>query len=286
MAAEQDNILVTGANGMLGTDLASMLETAGYHVHGCDLPEVDITRPAQLAKQLAGCAAVINCAAYTDVDGAETHQAAADAVNHKAVADLGRLARQYDLHVIHISTDFVFNGTLDRPYRETDAPRPLSIYGKTKLAGERALAASGCRHAIVRVQWTYGGAGQNFVTKFLQRADGADELLMVADQHGSPTCTQDVAGALIELLRQRAEGLYHYAASGYATRFEVAKAVLEETGMTEKTLKPCRTADFPAAARRPLNSRFDCRRIDGRLTRPRPHWRDSLATFVHKTLGR
>ncbi len=271
---------------MLGTDLCAELAAAGLDVRPFDLPECDITRPGDLEAALAGVGTVVNCAAYTDVDGAETHRDLAEAVNHLAVAGLGRLAATRGLYVIHISTDFVFDGELDRPYQETDAPRPLNTYGATKLAGEQALAASGCAHAVVRLQWTYGRAGRHFVGKVLERAAARDELAVVADQVGSPTWTRDAARALRDVCEARAEGLFHYAAAGYASRNEVAAAILELSGLRGKRVRPCRTADFPAAARRPLNSRFDCRRIEAVLRRPRPHWRAALAEFLGADSGR
>ena len=169
---------------MLGTDLCQALRAAGCRVTAPDLPEFDITRADHVELALAGASAVVNCAAYTNVDGAETKRELAEAVNHVAVGTLGRLAAARGLYVLHISTDFVFDGELERPYRETDLPRPLSVYGASKLAGEQALGAAGGEHAIVRVQWTYGRGGQNFVSKFLARAAVTDELAMVADQVG------------------------------------------------------------------------------------------------------
>ena len=265
---------------MLGTDLCQALRAAGCRVTAPDLPEFDITRADHVELALGGTSAVVNCAAYTNVDGAETKRELAEAVNHVAVGTLGRLAAARGLYVLHISTDFVFDGELERPYRETDLPRPLSVYGASKLAGEQALGAAGGEHAIVRVQWTYGRGGQNFVSKFLARAAVTDDLAMVADQVGAPTWTRDVSMALLEVLERRRQGLFHYAAVGYASRFEVAQAILELGGLTGKRLRPCRTSDFPAAARRPLNSRFDCSAIDAVLAQPRRPWRAALARYL------
>ncbi|MCK5801433.1 MAG: sugar nucleotide-binding protein, partial [Lentisphaeria bacterium] len=193
---------------------------------------------------------------------------------------LGHLARERGVHVLHIGTDFVFDGHLDRPYGETDTTSPLSVYGTTKLEGEKRLLDSGCACAVVRVQWTYGRGGANFITKFLDRARASDELAMVDDQIGAPTWTVDVARALIQLLQIHATGLYHYAAAGQATRFEVAQAVLDLLRLDGKRLRPCCTTDFPAAAERPLDSRFDCAKIDALPGIVRPPWRDSLTTFL------
>ncbi len=279
-AGSRASVAVLGGRGMLGADLVAALRRAGYAATPFDLPECDVTRERDVALALADVQAVINCAAFTNVDGAESAPEAARAVNAEAPGRIGRLAAQRRIYVLHVSTDFVFDGTQDRPYRETDKPRPVSVYGATKLAGEEAVLASGCRGAVVRVQWTYGQSGNHFIGKFLARALARDDLLMVSDQIGSPTWTQDVSAAFLDLLGARMEGLFHYAAAGYATRFDVARAILELRGLSGKRLTPCRTADFPAAARRPLNSRFDCAKIDAVLASPRPHWRDSLARFL------
>jgi dTDP-4-dehydrorhamnose reductase len=265
---------------MLGTDLCQALRAAGCRVTALDLPEFDITRADHVEPALTGIDAVVNCAAYTNVDGAEANPGLADAVNHAAVGVLGRLAAARGIYLLHIGTDFVFDGELERPYRESDVPQPLNVYGVSKLAGEQALQAAGGAHAIVRVEWTYGRAGQHFIGKFLARAAATDDLVMVADQVGAPTWTGDVSAALLDLLAQRRQGLFHYAAAGYATRFEVAQAILELSGLTGKRLRPCRTSDFPAAAQRPLNSRFDCTAIDAVLARARPPWRAALASYL------
>jgi len=274
-----ERVVVLGGRGMLGTDLTAALREGGYEAAAHDLPEFDIRRVDDLEVALEGADGVVNCAAYTNVDGAEAEPELARAVNADAVGVLGRLAAARGLYVVHVSTDFVFDGALDRAYAETDEARPLSVYGATKLAGERVLAETGCGHAVVRVEWTYGRAGRNFVTKCLERARDCDEMRMVDDQIGSPTWTRDAALALIELLEARRTGLYHYAASGWATRLEVAQFILEQSGL-QRRLTACRTADFPAAAQRPLNSRFDCARVDAVLKRPRPCWQDSLRTFL------
>jgi len=280
--ADLFRIAVPGGRGMLGTDVVAALSAAGFQPVPLDLPEFDLCRTADVERAVRGADAVVNCAAYTNVDGAESHPATAEAVNATAVGRLGEIAARHGRFVLHVSTDFVFDGTLDRPYTEADATNPVNVYGATKLAGEQALAASGCRSVIVRVQWTYGAAGNSFVSKLLSRARAGAELNVVADQVGSPTWTRDVAAALLALAERSVTGLYHYAAAGYATRFEVAAQILQECGL-DCRLAPCRTSDFPAAAARPLNSRFDCHRIDVVLGASRPDWRQALQAFLHQT---
>ena len=170
---------------------------------------------------------VVNCAAYTNVDSAERDVQIAHAVNAEAVGRLGACAARQNKWALHFSTDFVFDGALDRPYSESDIPEPLSEYGRSKLAGEKMLEASGGPHCIVRIEWTYGRHGVNFMTKLIDRARTGESLRVVDDQVGSPTATTVVAAVACELLEQRAIGLFHLASGGYISRFGVAQFVVE-----------------------------------------------------------
>ncbi len=265
---------------MLGTELAAVLAAAGRSVRVLDLPECDVRNPAHLDAAVTEGGVIINCAAYTNVDKAESEPDLARQVNALAPAELGRLAKTRDASVLHFSTDFVFDGTLDRPYAETDTARPLSVYGVTKLEGEQLLAASGCRHITMRVQWTYGAAGHHFLNKLAERARSGGVVRVVTDQVGTPTWTRDVSTALLTLLERPATGLYHFAAAGYASRFEVAQQLVAALKLPAR-LEPCRTSDFPAAAQRPLNSRFNCAKIatllPANLRRP---WSAALADYI------
>jgi dTDP-4-dehydrorhamnose reductase len=272
-------ITVIGGRGMLGLDLCRILTEAGFEVQALDLPEFDISDKTALARVVADSGAVINCAAYTNVDGAEKEQELAWRVNAEAPGHLGELVAAAGKYMIHLSTDFVFDGKLDRPYREDDPARPLSVYGSSKLAGEQALLASGAAACIVRLQWTYGGGGRHFISKLLEQARGGKPLRVVADQVGSPTWTLDVSRAIMELLNLQATGLYHYAAAGTASRFAVAEFVLRELDL-RVPLSPCVSSDFPCPAARPLNSCFNCSKIDGLLKLPRPPWQDSMRRFL------
>lgn len=272
-------VAVLGARGMLGTDLSALLAEAGFDVAASDLPECDVTNPAHLEAALAGADCAVNCAAYTNVDRAEDEPDLARAVNAVAVAEMGRIAARRGLYLVHVSTDFVFDGESERPYVETDLPNPLGVYGATKLEGERALAACGCRHAVVRVQWSYGRHGSNFVSKLLDRARTGAALKVVDDQVGAPTWTLDSARAILCLLRARAAGIFHFAAAGYASRFDVARFVLDRLRLPN-ALAPCSSAEFPARARRPSSSRFDTARIRPLLDHPIRPWQDAMAEFL------
>jgi len=274
-------VAILGGRGMLGSDMVVACTQTGLDVRVYDLPEFDIRRSDHLRHAVQGAEVVVNCAAYTNVDGAESQTPLAFQVNAEAVGRLGTLAGEAGAWVLHISTDFVFDGSLDRPYREEDTPRPLSAYGRTKLQGEQLLRASGCPWCIVRIEWTYGRHGKNFVTKLLERARSGREIKMVDDQVGSPTSTTDVAKALCSLLKRRPEGLYHLASSGYVSRFGAAQFIMERLSLSNR-LVPCKTAEFQSPARRPLNSRFDCAKIAALLDGPIEPWQAPLGRFVEQ----
>jgi dTDP-4-dehydrorhamnose reductase len=281
MAAEGTRIAVLGGRGMLGSDLTKVCRQQGFDPVVLDLPEFDITDTAHLQQAVDGADMIVNCAAYTNVDGAESQAELAYRVNAEAVGRLGAVARETGKWVLHISTDFVFDGCGDKPYVETDHPNPINTYGKTKLAGEELLAQSGCEYCIVRVQWTYGSAGNNFVTKLIQRAKSQDTLKVVNDQTGSPTATVEAARVICELLRKKPEGIFHFASAGYVTRFGMAQFILDKLSI-DVNLLPCKTSDFPSPATRPLNSRFDCSKIayllDGQIER----WQAPLELFLRQ----
>ncbi len=273
------SVSILGGRGMLGTDLADHLKQHGFAVRVWDLPEWDITQSADLTQALQDAAVVVNCAAFTNVDKAETQAAAAMAINATAVGRLGRLARSQDVFVIHVSTDFVFNGQGKRGYQETDTPEPINAYGKSKWLGELALWESACDHAIIRVEWSYGRHGVNFITKFLKRVRTGAELKVVNDQYGSPTWTLEMAAAIRCLIQGRHQGLYHFANAGYASRYDVARFIVKRLKLTNKIM-PCSSKEFPLKAARPNNSRFNITKIKAVLDHPVRSWQAALADFL------
>lgn len=273
------SIAITGGRGMLGSDLVPVFEKAGYKVRALDLPEFDLTRPEHIEKQLAGFEAVINCAAFTNVDKAEEMAETANRVNGEAVGWLGAWARKHQARLIQISTDFVFDGESKRPYQETDQPHPVSVYGRSKLKGEEALLKSGCHCAVLRVQWSYGRHGVNFVGKLLERARRGGELKVVNDQFGAPTWTDDMARAILCLVNKRCEGIFHFANAGYASRFEVAQFVARKLGLPNPVI-PCSSAEFPVKALRPGNSRFCTAKIRKILDHKIRPWEEALGVFL------
>ncbi|MBA7660187.1 dTDP-4-dehydrorhamnose reductase [subsurface metagenome] len=241
----------------------------------------DITNSHQLKEAVDTAKTIINCAAYTDVNGAESEAELAYQVNAESLGRLGAFVKEADAWLLHISTDFVFDGKLDRPYLETDTPNPINEYGKTKLAGEQLLAQSGCRHCIIRIEWTYGSAGNNFISKLIQRAKTDKELKVVDDQIGSPTATTEVAKVICELLRIKPTDLFHFASAGYVSRYQIAEFIIDKLSMGVNLL-PCKTSDWKTGAARPLNSRFDCSKIQALIGEPVEPWQGPLERFLRQ----
>jgi dTDP-4-dehydrorhamnose reductase len=277
----EHRVVILGGKGMLGSDLTVACRNAGFNVESLDLPEFDVTNSDRLAEAVNSVDILVNCAAYTNVDRAESEYDLAYKVNASAVGALGELAKRAGKWLLHVSTDFVFDGRKPDPYVETDTPNPISAYGRTKLAGEQLLAQTKCRHCILRVQWSYGRAGDNFIKKIIARARKDGFLSVVDDQQGAPTATTEIASAICSLLPQRPEGIFHFAAAGCATRFQVAEFILNKLAINAR-LSPCKTADFQTPAARPLNSLFDCGKIQKILGQPIVHWKIPLEHFLEQ----
>jgi len=279
--AGDTRITILGGRGMLGCDLVTACRQKGLNTVVVDLPEFDITNSSHLQQAVSNAQVIVNCAAYTNVDGAESETELAYKVNAEAVGRLGALAKKAGLWLLHISTDFVFDGKLDRPYVETDPPNPINEYGKSKLAGEQLLVENGGGYCIMRVQWTYGLRGNNFVTKLIQRAKADQTLKVVDDQIGSPTATAEVAKVICNLLSKKPKGIFHFASSGYVSRYEMARFIFDELSL-DVNLSPCKTSDYVTAAARPLNSRFDCSKISALLNESIEPWQGPLKRFLRE----
>ena len=279
MMGSNKRITILGGRGMLGTDISKRFGRADVPVCVLDLPEFDITDDDKLAEAVSGSDIIINCAAYTDVEKAESDREAARKVNAIAVGRLGEIAAEAGVKVFHISTDFVFDGKSNTPYVETDEVNPISVYGSSKLAGEKLLAESDCKFCIIRVQWTYGDTGNNFVKKLISAAKARDSLRVVDDQVGSPTSTKEIAGAIYELVSGDPEGIFHYAASGFVSRYEMAKFIFDKL-KTDVKIESCQRSDYKTAAQRPLSSRFNCDKIQALLSRRIRQWPHPLTKFL------
>lgn len=288
--AERARILLIGANGQVGWELRRTLATLGdvipASLEGEYGPTIDLLDPASLARLVRDASpdAVVNAAAYTAVDKAETDRAIAQRINADAVGELGAMLAERGTPIVHYSTDFVFSGNLDRPYREDDAPGPLNVYGETKLAGEQALLSSGARVLIFRTSWVYGIRGANFLLTMLRLLKERDELRIVDDQIGSPTWSRMLASAtalvLYRVLRgeldlEKVGGLYHLTGSGQVSWYGFASAILENAGL-DANLIPIPSSEYPAPARRPLYSVLDNGLFQETFGLAMPDWRLSL----------
>jgi dTDP-4-dehydrorhamnose reductase len=270
-------ILVVGANGMLGQDLMALLGDRG---HGIDIADIDITAPESVMKVIGDLKpeVVVNCAAYTDVDGCESDIETAMAVNGEGVAYLAMACRDLGALLVQVSTDYIFNGGKGTPYIENDAPCPLSVYGESKLVGEMNAAFSQ-ECLIVRTQWLYGLHGKNFVETMLRLGAEKDELAVVDDQVGSPTWTVDLARAIIALIDAGCRGTYHAANADYCSWNGFAKAIFEESGL-KVAVKPMTTTELNRPAERPLYSTLDCSKLTGDTGfQPQP-WRAALQEYL------
>lgn len=280
--------LIAGSRGMLGTALRRVL--AQRAIPCADPPEAsfDITDEPAVAEQVASFAAslspgcrgvVVNAAAYTNVEAAEDEAERAYHVNEHGARILAAAAARYGLGFLHVSTDFVFDGAKDSPYVEDDVPNPLSVYGASKLAGERAVAAAKPDALIVRTAWAFGPGGANFPLKILAAARERGALSVVDDEIGSPTYTVDLAAAICELVEAGAPaGLYHLAGLGVASRYDLAVEVLRLSGVQVPVAR-AKAADYPSRAARPRNSLLNCEKAAA-MGVVMPHWRDALARFV------
>ena len=282
-------ILLTGAAGQLGRELKRSLACLG-EVIARDRQQLDLAQAEALraAVRTAAPTVIVNAAAYTAVDKAETEPAVADAINALAPAILAEEARRLGALLIHYSTDYVFDGRKAAPYTEDDAPNPLAAYGHSKLAGELAIAASACRHLIFRTSWVYGLHGANFMKTMLRlgrrSCETGEELRVVDDQFGAPTWTRHLADATALILARREipDGLYHLAGAGETSWHDYAEAIFAEAqrnGLMDKSpvLRRIASANYPLPAPRPANSRLDCAKFRRDFDLALPDWRTGLA---------
>jgi dTDP-4-dehydrorhamnose reductase len=269
-------LLITGAAGMLGRDVAAAAGRSGHEVVALARAQLDIADRAAVQRAIAAARpdAVVNCAAWTDVDGAEEHEAEATRVNGDGAGHLAEAAP----YLVHVSTDYVFDGQGTEPYREDHPAGPLSAYGRSKLAGERAVQNANPDHAIVRSSWLFGAGGRNFVDTMLRLGAERDALRVVEDQVGCPTFTGHLAEALVTIAVNRPAGILHVAGGGACSWFELARAALQEQNITTR-IEPCTTAEFPRPAPRPAYSVLGSTRPDAPTL---PPWRDGLRAYLRE----
>lgn len=281
-------LLIFGKNGQLGCEL-QRIAPATWDVVALDSSDCDVTDHKAVEEQIERLRpdAVVNCAAYTAVDLAESERDKADAVNWHAVENMARVAALHDVALVHVSTDYVFDGTSRTPYRESDTVAPINHYGEGKLRGEQAIVESGCRGVIIRTQWLYAPEGKNFVKTMLRLAEQQREVRVVADQYGCPTAADDLAAAIVQILPEvvadcklRGE-IFHYASVGEATWCEFAEEIFRAAECDCRAVA-ISTDEYPTAARRPRYSVLDCSKIHDRFGVVLPDWRASLKRNIER----
>lgn len=288
---EHPPILVAGRDGQLARSLAQEAHRRSVPLIALSAPQLDLTVPESIERAVAAVAprAIVNAAAYTAVDRAESEPDLALAINRDGAGRLAAAAARRGVPFIHISTDYVFDGRKGTPYREDDAPAPLNAYGRSKHAGEAAVRAACPDGVVLRTSWLYSPFRHNFVTTMLRLAEARDVVRVVDDQHGAPTAATDLACGLLDLVArlagmdaqtaQRAAGIYHLAGAGEATWYGFAAAIFAgwaRRGRRVPVLEPITTSEYPTPARRPPDSRLDCRKVEHTFGLRLPPWQDSL----------
>ena len=291
-------VLVTGADGQLGRSLRSVLQNAVF----TDVNELDITDLDAVRKMVKkeGIDTIVNCAGYTDVEGAQDHAELAELLNAKAVENLAVAMKEVDGLLLHISTDYVFGGEeLTSPIKEEQKPAPQGVYAVSKLHGEEAIQCVGCRHIIIRTAWLYSPYGRNFVKTMLRLTAERPSLKVVDDQRGTPTYAGDLADVIVSILskglaadsaiampaREGDNSIFHYTNEGECTWYEFACAIAELSGHMACDIQPCTSAEFPSRVHRPAYSVLDKTRIKEALGMDIPHWRVSLEKCLKEILS-
>ena len=290
------NILVTGANGQLGNEMRNLALKSGHNFIFSDITEpdglstlvLDITDKDSVLdavrKYEIGC--IVNCAAYTNVDKAEEQEELAFKLNASAVGNLAQAAYVTGALLVHISTDYVFGGDACLPYRETDKTNPTGAYGRTKLAGEKAVEESGCRYIIIRTAWLYSPYGNNFVKTMLRLTSERDSLNVVFDQVGTPTCAADLAYVVFDIIENGKaagnEGIYHFSNEGVCSWYDFTKVIAELSGNTACKISPCHSSEFPSKVKRPSFSVLDKTKYKNTFGMEVPYWTESLRKCIEK----
>ncbi len=288
---QSKRILVTGSNGQLGCEMRRLGAVSPNEYFFTDIAELDITDKAAVAAFVAehGIEIIVNCAAYTDVDRAEEDEPTAERINSDAVRNLAEAMKAVDGTLFHISTDYVFGLDGNVPRTEDMPLDPLGAYGRTKLHGEQAIAASGCKHIIVRTAWLYSEHGHNFLKTMLRLTAERESLNVVFDQTGTPTYAGDLALALFSVIEGGAyegnEGIYHFSNEGVCSWYDFAREIATATGRDCKIV-PCHSSEFPSKVARPPYSVLDKTKIKTTFGIEIPHWRDSMIYCLRRMFAR
>lgn len=289
--SNKHRILVTGANGQLGYELRRLGGASPNDYIFTDVAELDIT-DAKAVDAMVGsekCDVIINCAAYTNVDRAEEEPLVAEAINAHAVGNLARAAAKHNATLFHISTDYVFGDEGNTPLSEDMPTRPLGVYGRTKLQGEKAIAESGCKAIIIRTAWLYSEAGNNFLKTMLRLTSEREHINVVFDQVGTPTYAGDLALAIFSIIEgdmyAGREGIYHFSNEGVCSWYDFAVEIARAVGNSRCNIEPCRSKDFPTKATRPSYSVLDKDKIKRVFGIVIPHWRESMFYCLKRLLA-
>ncbi len=279
-------VLVTGAAGQLGFDVTECLRRRGSECFGTGSAELDITDGEAVRRIVADYRpdVVINCAAYTNVDGAEKDEPRCRAVNAEGAANVAAACARSGCRLIHISTDYVFPGGGEQYYETDDPAGAVCVYGRTKYEGELAVRAAMSRYFIVRVSWTYGRVGKNFVKTMLRLGAEREEVRVVCDQVGSPTYTKDLAPLLADMAATEKFGVYHATNEGVCSWAEFAGEIFRQAGLTARVV-PIPSSEYPCAAQRPLNSRLSKSCLDRAGFSRLPDWKDALSRYLSELKG-
>jgi dTDP-4-dehydrorhamnose reductase len=287
----EKSVLVTGAHGQLGNELKELFQKINlpFKFHFTDSDILDITDREQIDEfvRINSIEYIINCAAYTAVDKAETDRDMAFAVNVTGIENIAMVAKKYNVKVIHISTDFVFDGESDIPYKESDNVNPLSVYGETKLEGENVLQSLAAEWIIIRTSWLYSTYGSNFVKSMIRLMTERDKLTVVEDEIGTPTYAADLAEMILHIMQYSEDkawktGLYHFANRGVVSRFDFAREIKAVAGIESCELSPITTKEYGAPAKRPAYSALDVSKISDAFKVEVPEWKEALGRCIKK----
>lgn len=282
-------VLVTGASGQLGSEIR-VRQSYNTNFLFTDVAELDITDIYEIRKHVSenDIDVIVNCAAYTNVDKAEDDEKTCDLINHIAVANLAKICLELDCTLIHVSTDYVFDGPNFVPYRENDSTSPLGVYGRTKLAGEKSIVSSGCDYIIIRTSWLYSSFGHNFVKTMLKLTSEKPELKVVFDQVGTPTFAGDLAEMILMIietpLMHNKNNLYHFSNEGICSWYDFAMQIRNLSNNKKCRILPCHSNELPSKVKRPNYSVLDKSKIKEAFGIEIPYWKDSLDRCINKLI--
>jgi len=287
------NVLVTGSNGQLGSEIKELSVDYQNNYFFTEKDELDITNEKAIKAfiETNNINTIINCAAYTAVDKAEEDEVNADKINHLAVKNLAQIAKEKNIKLIHVSTDYVFDGTNHKPYVETDSTNPNGVYGRTKLDGEKAMQAINPQNSvIIRTSWVYSSFGANFVKTMLRLGKEKESLGVIFDQVGTPTYAKDLAKAILEIIQhsklntQNSVEIYHYSNEGVLSWYDFAKEIMKMAKL-DCTINPIETKEYPTPATRPHYSLLNKTKIKEMFKIEIPYWKDSLSHCITKIMN-